>query len=54
MGEQAAIACMVGVVGAENGVDAVVTGGHPKGVFGKVWSALVVVINIVPCLAIDE
>ena len=54
MGEQAAIACMVGVVGAEYGVDAVANGGQPKGVLGKVWSALVVVVNIVPRLAIDE
>ncbi len=54
MGEQATIASMVGVVGAENGVDAIGAGGHPKGVLGEVWSALVVVVDIVPRLAIDE
>ena len=54
MGEQAAIACMVGIVGTEDGVDAVVAGGHPKGILGEVWSALVVVVNIVPRLATDE
>ena len=54
MGEQPPIACMVSVVGAENRGDAVFTGGHPKGVLGKVLSALVMVVNIAPRLAIDE
>ena len=54
MGEQTAIACVIGVISAKNGVDAVVAGGHPKGVLGKVWSPLVTVVNIVPRLGIDE
>ena len=54
MREQAAIACMICIVGAEDGVDAIVAWGHPQWVFGKVGATLVMSVDVMPCLSIDE
>ena len=45
---------MIGIVGAEDGVDAVVAGDHPQGILGEVGTALAVVVNVLPGLTVDE
>ena len=45
---------MISIIGAEDGVDAVVAGNHPQGVFGEVGTALAVVVNVLPGLTVDE
>ena len=45
---------MIGIAGAEDGVDAVVAGNHPQGILGEVGTALAVVVNVLPGLTVDE
>ena len=54
IGAHSAIACIVAIVGAQDGMDAIVAEGHPKGILGKVWTAWVVAVDTVPGLVIDE
>lgn len=45
---------MISIVGAEDGVDAVVAGNHPQGILGEVGTALAVVVYVLPGLTVDE
>ena len=54
VGEKAAIATVVGVVGAENGMDAVITWSHPQWVLWETGAPLMMGIDVMPSLSIDE
>ena len=45
---------MISIIGAKDRVDAVVAGNHPQRILGKVRTALAVVVNVLPGLAVDE
>lgn len=54
MGKQTAVSRMVGVVSAQDRVDAVVGWCHPERVFGEVEVALMVIIYVMPGPTIYE
>ena len=54
MGKEAPVARMVCVVGAQDGVDAVVRRGHPYWVLGEIGSTLMMAVNILPALRVNE
>ena len=54
MREQPSVASVVGVVGAQDGMDAVRSGGHPQRVLGEIRAALMVRVDVLPGLRVAE